>query len=229
MYSGFCKGIRENMMKALYARYYEQLSQQRFKYMHVLPRDFITHLETKWVFLDEMQVQQLKDEYYKGWSADEHISAFARRLDKDQAKLASDGVTISNVDKNQHYMLQIWKSEMFSQQAMTKWTKRPVGVKTWEHSVPFFEDKALELEQFEALYGGGAPQNGFGSANVATEIQEKLDGAIAVICNNEIKHALAIKAAQGETTDMQEQVAALVAMMKTLTNKINENGPARPH
>ena len=114
VYSGFCKGVRENMMKALDARYYEQLSHQRYKYRDVLPQDFIEHLETKWVFLDKIHVQQLKDEYYKKWSADEHISAFARRLNEDQEKLASDGVTISNVDKNQHYMMQIWKSEMFN-------------------------------------------------------------------------------------------------------------------
>ena len=92
-------------------------------------------------------------------------------------------------------MLQIWKSEMFSVVTMTKWTKRPVGIKTWEHSVPFFEEKALEMERFEASCGGGASRNGFGSANAATEIQEKLDVAIDVIRNNEIEHALAIKAA----------------------------------
>ena len=31
VYSGFCKGVRENMMKALDARYYEQLSHDTFK------------------------------------------------------------------------------------------------------------------------------------------------------------------------------------------------------
>ena len=115
VYSGFCKGCKENMMKALDARYYKQLSEKTFKYSKLLPWDFITHLETKWVFLDEMQIQQLKDKYKKGWRPNEHISAFARRLNENQAKLATDGITISDVDKNQHYMLQIWKSDMFSQ------------------------------------------------------------------------------------------------------------------
>ena len=55
VYAGFCKGIRENMMKALDARYYGQLSHQRCKYRDVLSQDFIDHLEAKWVFLDEMQ------------------------------------------------------------------------------------------------------------------------------------------------------------------------------
>ena len=44
VHSGFCKGIRENMMKALDARYYKQLSHQRYKYRDVLPRDCIDHL-----------------------------------------------------------------------------------------------------------------------------------------------------------------------------------------
>ena len=61
VYSGFCKGCKENMMKALDTQNYEQQSQRTFKYSKLLPRDFITYLKTKWVFLDKMQIQQLKD------------------------------------------------------------------------------------------------------------------------------------------------------------------------
>ena len=52
VYLGFCKGCRENMMKALDARYYEQVSERTFKYNNILLQDFITHLKTKWVFFD---------------------------------------------------------------------------------------------------------------------------------------------------------------------------------
>ena len=123
------------MMKALDARYYEQLSHYTYNYRDVLPRDFITHLESKWVFLDEMQKQQLKDEYVKGWATDEHISAFARRLNEDQKKLASDRIIISDVNKNQHFMNEIWKSDMFNKTTMTEWTNRPEDMKEWDHSV----------------------------------------------------------------------------------------------
>ena len=47
VYSGFCRGCRENMMKALDAQYYDQLLERTFKYGRILPQDFITQLKTK--------------------------------------------------------------------------------------------------------------------------------------------------------------------------------------
>ena len=120
VYSGFCRGVKENMMQALDARYYKQLKHKTFKYRDVTPRMFIEHLESKWVFLDEMLKQQLKDEFVRGWEPDEHISAFARRLNDDQEKLAFDGIIISDVDKNQHFVNEIWKSAFFTKITMTE-------------------------------------------------------------------------------------------------------------
>ena len=58
--------------------------------------------------MDERIRDELTKNYYCSWNDQEdHITGFARRLDNDQAKLLSDGLVISGVDKLQHYMLQM--------------------------------------------------------------------------------------------------------------------------
>ena len=52
---GFIKACGKNMRNALCSKYYEQLRKDMFKYKRIKPRQYITELETKWIFLDERQ------------------------------------------------------------------------------------------------------------------------------------------------------------------------------
>jgi hypothetical protein len=107
VFLGFCKGCGENLRKALCSKYYEQLKEPTFGYKRIRPRQYIVELETKWVFLDERQQKALTDHYMRGWNEDEHLTAFAIRLDLEQKKLLADGITITDVDKNAHYILEM--------------------------------------------------------------------------------------------------------------------------
>ena len=228
VYSGFCKGVKENLMQALDARYYKQLRHTRYKYRDVTPRMFIEHLESKWVFLDEMQKQQLKDDYVRGWDTDEHISAFVRRLSEDQRNLGHDGIIISDVDKNQHFVNEIWKSGFFDERTMTEWTNKPEDMKGWDQSVVFFETKTQETERYEASCGGGASKNGFDSANAV--VAEKVD---LVIDKMNSEQAMAVKTTSdtnNKIATMEAQTAALTAMVEKLTSKLLEKRtPPRKH
>ena len=58
--------------------------------------------------MDKRIREELTNNYYRSWNDQEdHITGFARKLDNNQAKLLSDGLVISDVDKLQHYMLQM--------------------------------------------------------------------------------------------------------------------------
>ena len=98
------------MRNALCSKYYEQLKEDTFKYKRIKPRQYLTELETKWVFLDERQRKTLIDNFERGWEENEHISAFATRLDDEQAKLLADGITIS--DENKKITLHIGNVEL---------------------------------------------------------------------------------------------------------------------
>ena len=66
-------------------------------------------------------IDKLTTNFKRGWESGEHIASFDLRLDLGQAKLLSDGITISDVDKNQHYMLQVWDLNLSSGGSNPKW------------------------------------------------------------------------------------------------------------
>ena len=78
---GFIKDCNENMRNALCSKYYKQFWEDTFKYKCIKPRQYIDELETKWVFLDKRQRKVLINNFERGWEENEHISAFAIRLD----------------------------------------------------------------------------------------------------------------------------------------------------
>ena len=61
---GFRQGFSQNWQKALDSRYYEQLREEIFGYSRILPRQFIEHLEKKWVKLDIMVIKQLRAKFF---------------------------------------------------------------------------------------------------------------------------------------------------------------------
>ena len=69
-------------------------------------------------------IDKLTTNFKRGWESGEHIASFYLRLDLEQAKLLSDGITISDVDKNQHYMLQVWDLNLFSGGSNPKWANK---------------------------------------------------------------------------------------------------------
>ena len=56
---GFRQEFSHNWQKALDSRYYEQLREEISGYKRILPRQFIEHLEKKWVKLDIMVIKRL--------------------------------------------------------------------------------------------------------------------------------------------------------------------------
>ena len=97
-----------NIRECLQARYYAELYAPVFKYKRLTPRSYITHLKSKWVILDELQIDKMATNYKQGWETDEHVTTFSYLLDHEQTKLLKDGIVISDTDKKQHMMVKVW-------------------------------------------------------------------------------------------------------------------------
>ena len=54
------------MREFLQARYCEHLYKPVFKYKILTPRSYITHLGSKWVILDELQIDGMASNYKRG-------------------------------------------------------------------------------------------------------------------------------------------------------------------
>ena len=72
--------------------------------------------------------------YRRGWSPEEHFTTFAKRLSREQKKLKNDSIIISDADKNQHLMIQVWDRDLFDRVVMIKWNERPSIQKSFDHA-----------------------------------------------------------------------------------------------
>ena len=112
---------------------------------------------------------------------DERLSKFATRLDEEQDRLAVDGVVIPDPDKFQHYLSEIYKSGIFTTEAITQWTEKITAQQTYANARTFFEAKQRGMETVQRITGGVTGGSGYGVAAAAREIsalRDTIKGAI---------------------------------------------------
>ena len=103
-----------NMRDALDEQYYSQLKHINTAYRNTTPIQILEHLDTRWCPLDVRARKLLKAEFHADWdSTVMHLTAFGMKLDKEQARINRLGVVISDEDKLQFYMEQIYASNCF--------------------------------------------------------------------------------------------------------------------
>jgi hypothetical protein len=96
----FWRSISDNIRECLQPRYYEQLYEPVFTYKRVRPRSYINNLNTKWVILDKLQIEEMTPNCRRGWDTDKPFTTCLHRLDREQVALLKDNITISDANKN---------------------------------------------------------------------------------------------------------------------------------
>jgi hypothetical protein len=84
---GFLRGVADNLRDALDKQYYSQLKHWLTAYRNVTPFQILNHLNDRWCPLDMQAKKELQKNYYSKWDADEHLTAFGKRLDYYQCAL----------------------------------------------------------------------------------------------------------------------------------------------
>jgi hypothetical protein len=74
--------------------------------------------------------KNLKNAYFTKWDGNEHLTAFRKRLDDDQNMLIRSDITISDEDKLQFYLQQIYDSNLFDKAKMMDWERKSSVIKT---------------------------------------------------------------------------------------------------
>ena len=125
-------------------------------YKRVTVKQYITHLDEKWCKLDTRVIKQMKNHYYRGWQVDndEALTDYAKRIDKEQVQMGQDGIAISNDDKLQHFMEEMYDSGQFERPHYQDWEDRPDFEKTWVEAVKYFEAVIEAMGTFEDNVGG---------------------------------------------------------------------------
>jgi hypothetical protein len=173
--------------------------------------------------------------YYTEWDNEIHLTAFGKRLDDDQIHIERFGITISDEDKLQFYLEQMYASNHFDKKEMTEWENKTVAIKDdFGEAKLYFEGLVKDNEVYAQNSCGTADKQNFESANQAAEADagDKLRKYIAGIAQAAVtqeEQANNIRDSAKATSDamaaqlkaMSEQIAQLA---KKLDNKENNGG-----
>jgi len=127
---GFLKGVTANLRDAIDEQFYSQLKHCHTAYRNTTPFQILEHLNSTWFPLDVQAKKKLKDAYFMKWDRHEHLTAFGKQLDDDQTALIRSDITISDKDKLQFYLEQMYDSNMFDKAEMMEWEQQPINIKT---------------------------------------------------------------------------------------------------
>ena len=121
----------DNLRDALDKQFYSQLRHRLTAYRNITPYQILKHLNNRWCPLNVKAKKELKTAYYTKWEHTiEHLTAFGKRLDNDQCALVRSDVTITDDDKLQFYLEEIYDSNRFDRQEMLTWERQLAATKT---------------------------------------------------------------------------------------------------
>ena len=227
---GFLRGVVDNLRDALDEQYYSQLKHRLTAYRNVTPFQILNHLNDRWCPLDVQAKKELKKTYYTKWDADEHLTAFGKRLDDDQIALVRSDVTIADDDKLQFYLEEIYDSNKFDKQEMLTWEQQPPAIKTdYDEAKAYFERIVKATDTYEQNAGGGtAGRNRYESANhmadYGNELREYIQQLASAGAASATDAAANIQTKDKLSTmeaEIKKLTATIAAMAMKLTN--NEN------
>jgi hypothetical protein len=174
---GILKGVVDTLGDAPNEQHYSQLRHRLTEYRNITPFQILEHLNNRWCPLDVKAKKELKAAYYTKWDhANEHLTAFGKRLDDDQRALIRSDITIPDDDKHQFYLEEIYDSNHFDKQEMLTWERKPSVTKTdFTLAKAHFEAITEATDTYEQNAGGRTTgRNRYGSANQTADYGDEI-------------------------------------------------------
>jgi hypothetical protein len=126
---GFLRGIAANFCDTLDKSWYSQLKSVHIAYRNTTPIQILEHLNSRWCPLDVHTKKNLCIAYYAEWDGKQHLTAFGKCLNEDQVRIKRFSITISNKDKLQFHLEQMYASNHFDKKEMTEWENKTEAIK----------------------------------------------------------------------------------------------------
>jgi hypothetical protein len=178
----------------------------------------INHLRLK-MEIRMMTVQKYKYEtngYNTPWDPTMSIAAYFSLLDCFQVLLSNRRIATSNKEKTMAEGVQMWQSEMFTEDQMVIWENRGAMAQMWVALQTYFTEKWLEQEQYSAMT---AKQSRFKEAallaqeTAAAEEEGNTQSLLfAMLQDQHAKQVVQMEATNKTNMDaMMDQMNALVA------------------
>jgi hypothetical protein len=162
------------------------------------------------------------------WDGEQHLTAFGKRLDDDQVRIEWFGITISNEDKLQFYLEQMYASNHFDKKEMTEWENKPEAIKNdFNDAKTYFKGLIRDYEVYKQNSGSTAGKHNFKSANQATkakrgnELCQYIAGIAQAAVKQEEQAANIHDSTKASTDAMATQIKAMSDQIAQLT-KVKE-------
>ena len=232
--SGFKRGVGELIRRAVDSEYYKDLSHHVYGYDDVWPIDHFDEIDSH-APLDKPAKKECRDNYLRGWqlskSKPETIIKFRRRLDEEPAALLRNGITITDTDKLEHYLLQIYRSGKFHMQTTQAWKRE--AVQDYPAATTYFKAEGIGLKEAHWLTGDTPGAHGFDSINAAMKenfdnLLEKINSSVKKRVNSAIQSAISQVSRKHEeanaaaTSDLKTQVNDLKSAVCQLRDQIQK-------
>ncbi len=178
------------------------------------------HLNSRWCPLDVHAKKNLRIAYYAEWDGEQHLTAFGKRLDDNQVRIESFGITISDEDKLQFYLEQMYASNHFDKKETTEWENKPESIKIdFNNAKTYFEGLIRDYEVYEQNSSGTAGKHNFKSANQATRADRgsKICQYIARIAQAAVKQE---EQAANIRDSTKASMDAMAAQIKAMSDQI---------
>jgi len=181
---GFLKGVAANLRDTIDEQFYSQLKHRHTAYRNTTPFQILKHLNSTWCPLDVQAKKKLKDAYFAQWDRHEHLTVFGKQLDDNQTALIQSNITISNEDKLQFYLEQMYDSNMFDKEMM-EWDQQPINIKTnYDLTKHHFELKVKAHNTYiQNSSSSAAGRNKYESANNMADIGDEIKDYIVKIAS----------------------------------------------
>jgi hypothetical protein len=223
---GFLRGVVMNMQDALDEQYYSQLKHVNTAYCNTTAIQILNHLETQWCPLNVQAQKILKNEFYTDWDTSNiNLTAFGMKLDKDQNRLNRLGVIISNKDKLQFYLEQIYASNCFDKAEMVAWENKPILIKDdYNKAKWYFETLVKDFKTYTQNSGSTIGKAGYDSTNqvadMGNEIQKYIQEIASATVADKAKTAELAADTSKATKAKDAQIDSITAQIKLLTDTV---------
>jgi uncharacterized membrane protein YgcG len=145
----------QRIIDSVKEQYIEELNKEYFGYANQTIKTIINHHHTNWCKVMTKECTDATKAFYHAWVPNTmHIITFGRQLTKLQKKCKTINVIISEEAKTLHFVGQMYRSNYFTKEQMTKYEMLVNKEKTW----------ALTLQHFTQLY---AQQKAYGDDRAA--------------------------------------------------------------
>ena len=153
--------VAEAIVAAVDAQYVEELKEECVGYNNQTIKTLVTQLST-WYVITTKEILDIKAHFLAPWSnnPEAHFTTFTRQLDRQQVECEYHGVTITNDDKVDHFLVQMFACGLFQAKFLDYWEE--TSDKSWGATHPHFtqqfnkERRKLEGEKSQKNYESSA-------------------------------------------------------------------------